>query len=86
MLTLRAADQVRDHTKFFADIKEEPPDPEMLELAERPTEEKSGGFDPSEFRDRCRDAVLKMVEAKVRGQEPVLAHAPQPEGAQRCST
>jgi DNA end-binding protein Ku len=78
MLTLRAADQVRDHTEFFADIKEEAPDPEMLELAERLIEQRSGAFDPSEFRDRYHDAVLEMVKAKVKGQEPVLAKAPEP--------
>jgi DNA end-binding protein Ku len=77
MLTLRAADQVRDHTEFFSGIKEEAPDSEMLELAERLIEQKSGAFDPSEFRDRYRDAVLEMVEAKVKGQEPVLAKAPE---------
>jgi len=77
MMTLRAADEVRDHKAFFADIKEEPPDPEMLELAERLIEQKSGAFDPSEFRDRYRDAVIEMAEAKVRGREPVLAKAPE---------
>jgi DNA end-binding protein Ku len=77
MLTLRAADQVRDHTEFFADIKEEAPDPEMLKLAERLIEQKSGAFDPSEFRDRYHDAVIEMVQAKIRGQEPVLAKVPE---------
>jgi DNA end-binding protein Ku len=50
----------------------------MLELAERLIEQKSGAFDPSEFRDRYHDAGIEMVEAKVKGQEPVLAQAPQP--------
>jgi len=66
MMTLRAADELRDHKAFFAGIKEEPPDPEMLELAERLIERKSGAFDPSEFRDRYHDAVIEMAEAKVR--------------------
>ena len=78
MLTLRAADQVRDHTRFFVEIKEKAPDPEMLELAERLIEQKSGAFDPSEFRDRYHDAVIEMVKAKVKGQEPVLAKVPEP--------
>ena len=77
MMTLRAANEVRDHRAFFADIKEEPPDTEMLELAERLIEQKSGVFNPSEFGDRYRDAVIEMAEAKVRGQEPVLAKAPE---------
>ena len=75
--TLRAADELRDHKEFFADLKDEPPEPEMLELAERLIEQKSGAFDPSEFRDRYHDAVIEMVKAKVRGQEPVLAKAPE---------
>jgi DNA end-binding protein Ku len=78
MMTLRAADQVRDHKKIFADIKEDPPPPEMLQLAEQLIEQKSGAFDPSEFRDRYHDAVVEMAEAKVKGQEPVLAKAPEP--------
>src|SRR5918995_351469 len=46
MLTLRAADQVRDHKDIFAEIKEDPPAPEMLQLAEQLIEQKSGAFDP----------------------------------------
>jgi DNA end-binding protein Ku len=78
MMTLRSADEVRDHKEIFADVKEEPPEPEMLQLAEQLIEQKSGTFDPSEFRDRYRDAVLEMAAAKVKGQEPVLARAPEP--------
>jgi DNA end-binding protein Ku len=78
MLTLRAADQVRDHKEIFADIKEDPPPLEMLQLAEQLIEQKSGAFDPREFRDRYHDAVVEMVEAKIKGQEPVLAKAPEP--------
>ena len=49
----------------------------MLELAEKLIEQKSGKFDPSEFKDRYHDAVVEMVKAKVKGQEPVLAKAPE---------
>jgi DNA end-binding protein Ku len=78
MMTLRSADEVRDHREVFADIKGDPPRPEMLQLAEQLIEQKSGAFDPSEFRDRYRDAVREMAAAKVKGQEPVLAKAPEP--------
>ena len=77
MMTLRTADEVRDAKEYFTDIKDEEPEPEMLELAERLIEQKSGKFDPSEFRDRYHDAVIEMVKAKVKGQEPVLAKAPE---------
>ena len=77
MMTLRTADEVRDSADYFTDITDEEPEAEMLELAERLIEQKSGKFDPSEFRDRYQDAVIEMVKAKVKGQEPVLAKAPE---------
>jgi DNA end-binding protein Ku len=77
MMTLRTADEVRDAKDYFTDIKVEAPEPEMLELAERLIEQKSGEFEPSEFRDRYQEAVIEMVKAKVKGQEPVLAKAPE---------
>ena len=77
MMTLRTADEVRDSADYFTDIKDEEPEQEMLDLAEKLIEQKSGKFDPSEFKDRYHDAVVEMVKAKVKGQEPVLAKAPE---------
>ena len=77
MMTLRTADEVRDAEDYFTDIEEDEPDKEMLELAERLIEQKSGKFDPNEFRDRYQDALLEMVKAKAKGQEPVIAQAPE---------
>jgi DNA end-binding protein Ku len=77
MMTLRTADEVRDAEDYFTDIRDEEPEPEMLELAERLIEQKSGKFDASEFKDRYHDAVIEMVKAKVKGQEPVIAKAPE---------
>ena len=77
MMTLRTADEVRGAEDYFTDIEEDEPDKEMLELAERLIEQKSGKFDPNEFRDRYQDALLEMVKAKAKGQEPVIAQAPE---------
>jgi DNA end-binding protein Ku len=77
LMTLRSADEVRDSKDYFTDNKDEEPEQEMLDLAEKLIEQKSGKFDPSEFRDRYQDAVIEMVKAKVKGQEPVLAKAPE---------
>ncbi len=49
----------------------------MLELAEALIDKKSGPFDPSEFRDTYQDALLELVKAKIKGQEPVIARAPE---------
>jgi DNA end-binding protein Ku len=77
VMTLRNADEVRAADEFFTDIQDEEPDKEMLDLASALIEQKSGAFDPSEFKDRYHDAVVEMVKAKVKGQEPVLAKAPE---------
>jgi DNA end-binding protein Ku len=77
MMTLRTADEVRESEAYFTDIEEEEPEQEMLELAERLIEQKSSKFDPSEFRDLYQEALLEMVKAKVKGQEPVIAQAPE---------
>src|SRR5918996_448920 len=77
VMTLRNADEVRDAAEFFSDIQDEQPEKEMLDLASALIEQKSGAFDPSEFKDRYHDAVVDMVKAKVKGQEPVLAKAPE---------
>jgi DNA end-binding protein Ku len=77
MMTLRTGDEVRDSKDYFTDIKDEEPEQEMLDLAEKLIAQKSGKFDPSEFKDRYHDAVVEMVKAKIKGQEPVLAKAPE---------
>jgi DNA end-binding protein Ku len=77
VMTLRAANEVRDDKPYFEDIGEDEPDQEMLELAEALIDKKSGKFDPSEFRDRYQEALLEVVKAKVKGQEPVIAKAPE---------
>ena len=77
MMTLRTADEVRDAKDYFTDIKDEQPEAEMFDLAEKLIAQKSGKFDPSEFKDRYQDAVIEMVKAKIKGQEPVLAKAPE---------
>jgi DNA end-binding protein Ku len=77
VMTLRAANEVRDDAPYFEDIGEDEPDQEMLELAEALIDKKSGKFDPSEFKDNYQEALLELVKAKIKGQEPVIAKAPE---------
>ena len=67
MMTLRTADEVRDSKDYFTDIKDEEPEQEMLELAEKLIEQKSGKFDPSEFKDRYHDAVSRDGQGQGQG-------------------
>lgn len=75
--TLRTADEIRDDAPYFTDIRDEAPDPEMIELAEQLIDKKAGPFDPASFTDRYQDALLELVKAKIAGEEPVVAKAPE---------
>lgn len=75
--TLRTADEVRADEPYFADIRDEAPEPELVELAEQLIEKKSAPFDPASFHDRYQDALLDLVKAKIKGEEPVIAKAPE---------
>lgn len=75
--TLRTADEVRADEPYFADIRDEAPEPELVELAEQLIEKKSAPFDPASFHDRYQDALLELVKAKIKGEEPVIAKAPE---------
>lgn len=75
--TLRTADEVRADEPYFADIRDEAPEPELVELAEQLIEKKSAPFEPASFHDRYQDALLELVKAKIKGEEPVIAKAPE---------
>ncbi len=52
--------------------------PAELRMAEQLVEAMTESFDPARYKDEYREALLKVIEAKVEGQE-VAAPAPAPE-------
>jgi len=52
---------------------------EELELANVLVERLSGEFDPGEFKDRYREAVVEVIKQKARGVEPELGKVPKVE-------
>ncbi|MDX1539816.1 MAG: Ku protein [Geminicoccaceae bacterium] len=77
VMTLRAANEVRDAKPYFEDIDDAKPEKEMLDLAGQLIDQKSGPFDPADFVDRYNEAVIELVKAKVKGRAPVIAKAPE---------
>ena len=75
--TLRTADEVRSADEIFEDIDEAKPDKEMLQLATQLIRQKAGRFDPATFRDRYQDALMEVIRAKIKGEAPVIAKAPE---------
>ena len=75
MLTLRPAEEVREESEYFADIGKGKLDKEMVELAEKVIEQKSGPFDPEESDRR----PLPGRAARTRGAEDQGRQAGRPE-------
>ena len=75
--TLRQPQEVRADTEYFADIPSDDADKEMLQLAEKLIEQKARDFDPKEFKDRYEEALREVIRAKIAGEAPVMAAAPE---------
>ncbi|MCH7628787.1 Ku protein [Novosphingobium sp.] len=63
---LRYADEVHKARGFFAEIPDNPPSADLLELATTLIDKKTAPFKPDEFHDRYVDALHRLVEKKVK--------------------
>jgi DNA end-binding protein Ku len=74
LVTLRAAHEVRGDESHFGDIDDAPPDDSKVELAERVIAQLPAAFDPRrDFRDRYQEALFHFVQAKRRGEKPMVS-------------
>src|SRR5262249_40943126 len=53
------------------------PSADMLAIARKIIEQKSGGFEPEEFRDTYDEALADLIKRKRRGEELQVAEAPE---------
>lgn len=65
--TLRAADEVRKGSSYFAEVEDGPVDEDQLALARQLVERKSAAFDPGRFVDHYEAALKELIEAKSAG-------------------
>ena len=75
--TLRTADELRSPQEIFEDVEITKPDKEMLQLAVQLIRQKAGKFEPETFRDRYQDALREAIRAKIKGETPAIATAPE---------
>jgi DNA end-binding protein Ku len=79
LTTLRAAHEVRSDESYFAEISAAPPNEAMVELARRIIGRLTTSFDPKrDFRDRYQEALFHFVQAKRRGEKPVVSQPSAP--------
>ena len=69
--TMRYAEELREPSQYFAEIKHVPIDEDQLSLATELIKRKTSRFDASKFKDEYEMALRTMVEAKL-GQPSVL--------------
>jgi len=67
-MTLRYPYEVRDEKEYFDNIADEQVPADMLELAHRIVESKSGQFMPQNFQDGYEIALRELIQKKQAGQ------------------
>jgi DNA end-binding protein Ku len=65
--TLRYPYEVRNASDYFSEVPELALAPDLVELAERILDSKTGSFNPITFRDRYEEALLTHLKAKAAG-------------------
>jgi DNA end-binding protein Ku len=75
--SIRSDAEVRKPDEMFAGISAAKPDAEMIAIAEKIIEQKSGPFDPSKFVDRYEAALKALIAEKTKGHKPVTAEEPE---------
>jgi DNA end-binding protein Ku len=78
LTTLHWPDEIRSLGEL--DLPAEEPEIKAAErkMAEQLIEAMTGGFDPSQYHDDYREALLQIIEAKVAGEETVAAPEAEP--------
>ncbi|HEV2676380.1 MAG TPA: Ku protein [Aliidongia sp.] len=74
--TLRYGDEVRDQGDYFAGIKPEKPEPEMVALISKLIDQKTVPWDAGMLGDPVQAELLKLIAAKKKGKRPPKAKAP----------
>jgi DNA end-binding protein Ku len=77
LMTLRAANEVRNEEEYFEGV-EAKVDPEKVELATEVVDRHTTPFDPAALDDRYDAALRELVEAKRKGQKPVAPKGAEP--------
>lgn len=76
---LRYADEIHKARSFFAEIGDETPSDDLLDLATTLIDKKTAPFKPEEFHDRYVDALQRLVEKKVKARGgKILEDVPDP--------
>jgi DNA end-binding protein Ku len=71
--TLHYAEEIRNSSSYFEEIKNGNVDKNQLALAEQLVKSYTAAFDPSKFTDHYQNSLLEVIKGKIAGSEPVVA-------------
>ena len=74
--TLRYSDEVRDPAGYFAGIKPQKPEPQLVSLIAELIDRKTVPWDAAMLGDPIQAQLLKLIAAKKKGKRPAKAKAP----------
>jgi DNA end-binding protein Ku len=80
MTTLHWPDEIRSTSELDLPDEEFDFKPAELAMAKQLVSAMTGEFDPAQYKDEYREALEKIIEAKVAGQETVEVDAPEETG------
>ena len=72
LTTLNSTSEIRKPLEYFEDISAIKVDAKQVQLAESLIDSITSALNVREFRDRYQEALHKLVEAKIEGEEPVI--------------
>jgi DNA end-binding protein Ku len=75
--TLYWPDEIRDMGELDLPEEEVEIKPAEKKMAAQLIEAMTGEFDPAEYRDEYRDALMQVIESKIEGRETVEIEAPE---------
>jgi len=79
MLTLHASDEVLDPKDLDMPKAGKKPAPREVKMAKTLVDQLAADFQPGRYKDTYRERVLKLIEAKRKGEEPDLEMPEPPE-------
>jgi DNA end-binding protein Ku len=78
--TLRFAEELRDGTEYFEDIKKQKIDHDQLSLAKELIQKKSTRFEPGQFADNYEAALRELIDARLKHVAPRRERDREPRG------
>ena len=79
LYTMRFADEIIPSSELDLPALSREPTERELEMAERLVETLAAPWEPEQFEDRHRQAVMALIEAKAAGKEVEVPEVPEPE-------